>query len=168
MFISSPQAQHTLEKVFYEESTCCKQRYRDLQDFDIEDVVSEAMLHVIKVQRKFSGRGSFEGFVRISLRRAISTEISKFFSRRNKIKCSDTFDNLVCDTTTEFDDRSPDILAAIDQLPKELGDVVRIKYLSQNKISDLDVADLLDVSIRTVVLRKSKARQMLLKMLKQV
>ncbi len=136
----------------------CRRYVKDLDD--AEDVLVQAMYKVLTKLEKYSGNGSFEGWIR-----KISVNESLMFLRKRKL---DFVDELpIHEATGDWDIldkmQADDILAILDQLPDGYRTVFNLFVVEGYK--HREIAEKLGVSINTsksqLILAKKRLKTIL-------
>ena len=154
------------QKLLYDKYTpkmfgVCKRYVKNRED--AEDVLIEGFFKVFKNINQYTGKGSFEGWIR----RIVVNEALMFLRKRHNFKLTVEVSNVDIKTkySVEDDLAAKDILSLLDKLPTGYRTVFNLYVLEGFK--HREIAELMGISINTskspLILAKKRLRTMLIK-----
>jgi RNA polymerase sigma factor (sigma-70 family) len=138
---------------------------RYLQDRDeAEDVMQDSFVKIFTNIKSFKGEGSFEGWAK---RIAVNTALTAL-KKKNKVRFERNLTIVENIDFTEEETRDitlPEILACIDVLPQGYRTIINLFMVEE--YSHKEIADKLDIQESTSRSQCARARQALLKLIKE-
>ena len=133
-----------------------RNRFQGMQENDLQDAFSSGKVRLLQQVEQFAERGSFGGFVYRTYRNGILNWLLKNTREQKKQICYDNFDDVSSFEVSSLENQIT-VLEAIDKLPDTMAAIVRLKFLGRNQLTNKQIAEMLGISMRSVVMKKSEA-----------